>query len=104
MRSPTSAAVLVAVALAACGDNLAGPDAASDADLSNADIGVRLDALHGVRVEEWLPPMSFPAEPDYRYFNLWFTQPVDHANPAAGTFQQYVALMHRDEAAPLVAY
>ncbi len=40
----------------------------------------------------------------HRYFNLWFTQPVDHADAAAGTFQQYAALIHRDVHAPLVVY
>lgn len=106
MKSSFSTAVSVALVLvlAGCGDNLAGPDASGDADLSNADILVRLDARPGVRVEEWVPPMNFPAEPGYRYFDLWFTQPVDHDNPAAGTFEQYVALMHRDPTAPLVVY
>ncbi|HEY5934950.1 MAG TPA: hypothetical protein VIU61_09955 [Kofleriaceae bacterium] len=70
----------------------------------DGDILDELAALPNVRVSEWTQPQGFEPEPGYRYFDLWFTQPVDHENPAAGTFEQYAALMHRDAGAPLVLH
>jgi hypothetical protein len=109
VRTLISLALLGVLSLAACGDNLpAEPDAAVSADAAPdtapGDILERLKALPGVTAMEWMPPEGFPVEPGYRYFDLWFTQPVDHGNAAAGTFQQYVALMHVDTTAPLVIY
>ncbi|MBS1123852.1 MAG: putative secreted tripeptidyl aminopeptidase [Deltaproteobacteria bacterium] len=98
------ALLLGSFTVAACGDNLdhdAGVDAGPDGP---SDILVQLGTLPGVTVTEWAPPMGFPAEPGYRYFDLLFTQPIDHHDPSAGTFQQYVALMHRDVTAPFVIY
>src|SRR4051812_5362549 len=90
---------LVAIAfLAACGDDLAPPDAPA------GDILAQLSGLPGVTVAEWTPPTGFTPEPGYRYFDLFFTQPIDHEHPEAGTFHQYVALMHRDVEAPLVIF
>jgi hypothetical protein len=82
--------LLCLVVLVGCGDG--GDD----------DILAQLQALPGVTATEWSPPEGFTPEPGYRYFDLWFTQPVDHENPAGGTFEQYAALMHRDTGAPLV--
>jgi hypothetical protein len=96
--------------LAGCGDdNPADADAAAgDAtppDGGEADILDLLAALPGVTVSEWVPPADWHgARPGYRYINLWFTTPVDHQDPEAGTFQQYVGLMHHDVLAPMVAY
>lgn len=95
----------------ACGDNT--DDGAPDADVDEPDAEPpvlelldRLRALPGVTVEEWFVPEDlqdwFP--PGHRYFDLWFTQPVDHDDPSAGTFEQYVSLIHRDEHAPMVVY
>src|SRR2546423_8910151 len=86
------------VVLAACGGNHeqaidGGPDAPGD-------IGAELAALPGVTVTE-MPPMSAP--PGYRYFVLEVTQPIDHDDPGAGTFQQEVSLIHIDATAPMVA-
>ena len=36
------------------------------------------------------------------HYLVWFEQPVDHANPGAGTFKQRVWLSHRDVSAPVV--
>jgi len=68
------------------------------------DIAERLADLPGVTVMEWTPPQGFEPRPGYRYFDLHFTQPIDHDNPSAGTFEQYVTLMHVDPERPLVAY
>lgn len=84
---------VVAVLLVACGDDGADPD-----------ILDQLGALPNATVTEWIPPADFGAEEGYRYFDIEFTQPIDHANPSTGTFQQYAALMHRDPSAPLVFY
>lgn len=88
--------VALALLLGACGDDETVPPP--------GDIGEQLAALPGVTVQEWVPPADFGAEPGYRYYDVWFTQPIDHDHPEAGTFQQYAALMHHDEAAPLVFY
>jgi hypothetical protein len=86
------ALALLAV-LAACGD-----------DADDRDILDQLAGLDNVSVTEWIPPADFGAEEGYRYFDVEFTQPIDHANPSAGTFQQHASLMHRDASAPLVFY
>jgi hypothetical protein len=38
----------------------------------------------------------------YRYFELQFDQPVDHADPGGAHFRQEATLIHRDVAAPMV--
>ncbi|MFI5614510.1 S28 family serine protease [Amycolatopsis sp. NPDC051903] len=40
----------------------------------------------------------------YRFFELAFTQPVDHRHSDGRTFQQRFTLLHRDFAAPTVAF
>jgi PS-10 peptidase S37 len=63
------------------------------------DIKARIAALPGVtRVVER------DAMRHYRFFTISFTQPVDHDNPAAGTFQQRLTLLHRSAARPMVMY
>jgi len=54
------------------------------------DIGDRLAALPGVTVREAASPST-----EYRAFDLWFQR---------DGFQQYAALLHRDDDAPLVLY
>ncbi|HEY5949993.1 MAG TPA: hypothetical protein VIV40_31075, partial [Kofleriaceae bacterium] len=100
--------VVVTLMMAACGDNLPArqPDAAaSDAapDAPRADILVALNGLPGVQATEvHVPPNN--VTPGYRYFDLRFTQPIDHDHPELGTFEQRAALMHRVEEAPLILY
>src|SRR4051812_29207520 len=86
--------LVLAVLLAACGDDGA----------PAGDIGDQLAALDGVTVREWIPPADFGAEDGYRYFDVWFTQPIDHDHPDGGSFQQYGALMFHDASAPLVLF
>jgi len=95
VRVASLAAVLASgITLAACGGD-------SDDD---RDILDRLVDLPGVTVAEWTPPDDFQPAPGYRYFDLWFEEPIDHDDPDAGTFLDYAALMHRDVDAPLVVY
>ena len=68
------------------------------------DIAAQLADLPGVTVVEWAPPQDFKPLEGYRYFDLHFTQPLDHDHPEAGTFEQYATLMHKDTDAPLVVY
>ncbi|MGW1612324.1 aminopeptidase [Streptomyces sp. NPDC002285] len=54
-----------------------------------------------------IPGMSFIDEkpyPGYRFLVLAYTQPVDHRNPSAGTFQQRLTVLHRDVSRPTVFY
>jgi len=87
------AAVAVAAALAACGDD------------RGADIVERLQLLPDVVTVEVEAPTDASAPPGYRYFDLWFIQPLDPADAGAGgAYVEYAALMHHDDAAPLVVY
>ncbi len=106
------ALVLAALAFG-CGDNTPAttPDGGADApdgggDGPPVDILVALNALPGVTATESIPPEGFPVEPGYRYFDLFFTQPIDHDHPELGTFQQYAALMHKGTGGgdPVVMY
>ena len=38
----------------------------------------------------------------YEFFRLTFTQPADHRNARAGTFQQRLTLLHRGTDRPMV--
>lgn len=42
--------------------------------------------------------------PGYRAYRLSYVQPLDHDDPAAGSFVQRAVLHHRDRAAPMVLY
>lgn len=41
--------------------------------------------------------------PYTEYYEFWYEQPIDHMNPAKGTFKQRILLGHRDYKAPVVA-
>ncbi|ADJ47853.1 tripeptidyl aminopeptidase [Amycolatopsis mediterranei S699] len=63
------------------------------------DIKAQLQRIPGLTiVSEDAAPAGF------RFFKLTYTQPADHRHPGAGTFQQRFTLLHRDFAAPTVAF
>jgi hypothetical protein len=105
----TVLAVVVVVALAACGDDGApsDPDAppppvpdAPPPDADTRDILERLQSLPGVTVYE----DTSRYDPTLRYFVMEFTQDVDHTAPGGQTFSQNVTLLHRDVDQPMVAF
>ncbi|HEY1814277.1 MAG TPA: S28 family serine protease [Kofleriaceae bacterium] len=67
---------------------------------SAVDILAQLQALPGVSVTELT---SSQTASGYRYFELEFTEPVDHTQPSGPTFQVEVSLMHRDVTVPMIA-
>ncbi|GAA2382313.1 S28 family serine protease [Dactylosporangium salmoneum] len=73
---------------------VAGPAAAAE-----TDIKARLAAVPGLTVIE-----EQPVAAPYRFFILSITQPVDHRNPRAGTFQQRFTLLHRGTDRPTVLH
>ncbi|CAL9661605.1 Prolyl tri_tetrapeptidyl aminopeptidase [Streptomyces sp. enrichment culture] len=60
----------------------------------------RLTALPGLRIVAERPA----GHPGYRFFVLGLRQPVDHTDPAAGTFEQRLALLHTSAGRPTVVY
>lgn len=66
---------------------------------ASADILDRVKAIPGVSdVVEKAAPAG------HRFFTLNFAQPVDHKNPAKGTFKQRFTLLHRDVSRPTVFF
>ncbi len=57
----------------------------------------RLKDLPGVTVEKIQGDTTFAA-----YYEMWFTQPIDHENPELGTFKQRVLLGHHAFENPMV--
>ena len=86
-RMFTACAVLLAMAGLA-------PAAAAAPDIKTA-----LQRIPGLTIVS-----EDPAPAGFRFFKLTLTQPADHRHPGAGTFQQRFTLLHRDFAAPTVAY
>lgn len=84
-----------AVAGMGCGDNLELPA------LTPEQLFIKLRFLPGVTVQE-LPT----EQPNFHYYVLHFTQPIDHEDASLGSFQQEVSLLHRDERAgvPLIVH
>lgn len=84
---------VLGLALVACGDD--GGESTPDAA---GDILLQLRALPEVA--------SVTEQPTdwngYRYFEIQFDQPVDHANPGGARFEQYATLIHTSAAAPMV--
>ncbi|WP_432116864.1 S28 family serine protease [Streptomyces sp. bgisy032] len=62
------------------------------------DVADALRALPGLRLVE----ERHDAEAGYRHFVLGLRQPVDHTNPAAGTFEQRLTLLHTSADRPTV--
>ncbi|AXB48499.1 S28 family serine protease [Amycolatopsis albispora] len=81
------AALLMAVVVAA-------PPARAAEDIADA-----LRRIPGLTVVA-----EAPAPEGFRFFKLTFTQPADHRQPGAGTFEQRLTLLHRDVRAPMVMY
>ncbi|MGW4538827.1 aminopeptidase [Streptomyces chartreusis] len=75
-----------------------GTATARAAAAAEPDIEERLLSIPGMSLIEEKP------YPGYRFFVLSYTQPVDHRNPSAGTFQQRLTVLHRDVSRPTVFY
>ncbi|MFI5661208.1 S28 family serine protease [Streptomyces sp. NPDC051684] len=71
---------------------------AAPATAAPASFEDQLRALPGVRVTGVTDKEGFPL------YSLSITQPVDHARPGAGTFQQRFTLWHKSTAKPVVVY
>jgi hypothetical protein len=72
----------------------------SAASAARADIVDELSTIPGLTVVAELPGPSS----DTRFFQLTYTQPVNHLDPSRGSFAQRLTLLHRSESAPTVAY
>lgn len=59
-----------------------------------------LEKLQRIKGVSDIKPMT--VEPYGEYYEFWFEQPVDHENPAAGTFKQRVLLGHKSDKAPVI--
>jgi len=70
----------------------------SPATAAEDDILDRLEAVPGMTLVEEKPYAG------YRYFVFTYTQPVDHRHPEAGTFEQRITVLHKDESRPTVFY
>ncbi|MEV7088549.1 S28 family serine protease [Streptomyces sp. NPDC093085] len=71
---------------------------ATSSAADSTDIKDRILAIPGMSLIQEKPYEG------YRYFVLEYTQPVDHRNPAKGTFQQRLTLLHKDTDRPTVFF
>ncbi|WP_328338127.1 aminopeptidase [Streptomyces violaceus] len=99
-RLLTSAASAVSAAGLAATAAVPARAAAGRPRPGDADIADTLRALPGVRLIE----ERQDAEPGYRHFVLGLRQPVDHTDPAAGTFEQRLTLLHTAADRPTVLF
>ncbi|GGW82975.1 S28 family serine protease [Streptomyces lomondensis] len=100
-RLLTSAASAVSAAgLAATAAVPARAAAAGRPRPGDGDIVAALRALPGLRLIE----ERQDAEPGYRHLVLGLRQPADHTNPAAGTFEQRLTLLHTAADRPTVLF
>ena len=83
---------ILALAFGGCNDKAIQP-------APPVDLLERLAALPGVTVTEGDVPGG---DIHSRAFEIEITQPIDHENPSAGTFQQHGFLLHADASAPMV--
>jgi len=97
-RLLTSAAATAGLAVTAAAPATAA--GRSRTRLGGDDILTALRALPGLRVIE----ERQGAEPGYRFFVLGLRQPADHTNPAAGTFEQRLTLLHTSVDRPTVLF
>ncbi|MER8222766.1 S28 family serine protease [Streptomyces sp. NPDC094143] len=68
--------------------------------VGHVDVADALRSLPGLRLVE----ERQDAEPGYRHFVLGLRQPVDHTDPAAGTFEQRLTLLHTAAGRPTVLF
>ncbi|MCT9143138.1 S28 family serine protease [Streptomyces violarus] len=99
-RLLTSAASAVSAAGLAATAAVPARAAAGRPRPGDADIADILRALPGLRLIE----ERQDAEPGYRHFVLGLRQPVDHTDPAAGTFEQRLTLLHTAADRPTVLF
>ncbi|MGX5209376.1 S28 family serine protease [Streptomyces violaceus] len=99
-RLLTSAASAVSAAGLAATSAVPARAAAGRPRPGDADIADTLRALPGLRLIE----ERQDAEPGYRHFVLGLRQPVDHTDPAAGTFEQRLTLLHTAADRPTVLF
>ncbi|MGA5900222.1 S28 family serine protease [Streptomyces venetus] len=97
-RLLTSAATAVSAAGLAVTTALPARAAAGGTPSGDTDIADTLRALPGLRVIE----ERQDTVPGYRHFVLGLRQPVDHTDPAAGTFEQRLTLLHTGADRPMV--
>ena len=90
MKRAAPLILAAAIAGGGCGDDVQRPTLTPD------EVLARLRMLPGVTAEEVPTTHAY-----FHYYVLHFTQPVDHDDPSAGTFQQEVSLLHRNEQAPV---
>jgi len=89
-RKPNSLWLIAFFSLFCCGFGYA-------EQAQTQDILVYLQSVPGMEAEELENPPS-----GYRYFLLRYQQPIDHSNPAVGTFKQRMVLLHKSAEAPMV--
>lgn len=94
----------VAIAASVLGVGISAPALAAPsttaAVAAETDIRDQLEAIPGMTVvSEDAPPT-----PEHRLFYLTYTQPADHENPSAGTFEQRLQLLHKDTSRPMVLH
>jgi PS-10 peptidase S37 len=63
------------------------------------DIRDRLERIPGLTVVD-----DVPLESGDRFFRLIFDQPIDHRDPALGSFGQRLTLLHTDKTRPMVLH
>jgi hypothetical protein len=97
LRSLLALTMLVGTVGTATAATAAEPEATSAAT-GTTDIKDRLLSVPGMSLTEEKP------YPGYRFFVLNYTQPVDHRDPAKGTFQQRITVLHKDVSRPTVFY
>jgi hypothetical protein len=97
LRSLLALTMLVGTVGTATAATAAEPEATSAAT-GTTDIKDRLLSIPGMSLTEEKP------YPGYRFFVLNYTQPVDHRDPAKGTFQQRITVLHKDVSRPTVFY
>jgi hypothetical protein len=97
LRSLLALTMLIGTVGTATAATAAEPEATSAAT-GTTDIKDRLLSVPGMSLTEEKP------YPGYRFFVLNYTQPVDHRDPAKGTFQQRITVLHKDVSRPTVFY